>query len=179
MDPTALYYTFSTVAQTLAAGFAVLAAFVLYRLQGMERELLEANAVFARLREYISVPDIWSILTTEGFEALDARMRRTEKERSVHFYGRETLEPPSRAVLLWWPIWRTTVHWLKVSLAVTVGDIAFCFALLPLVPSVAPTPGLAYTLMAVSVVVGAAALLMYARLIHLLLSPTRLSPLPH
>jgi len=117
MDSTALYYTFSTIAQTLAAGFAVLAAFVLYRLQEIENQLSHANRVFSDYREYMSFEDIWRILTTEGFEVLDAKMRGIEKQRGVHFYGRDTLEPPSRQVLLWWPLWRTTVFWLRVSLA--------------------------------------------------------------
>lgn len=179
MDSTALYYTFSTVAQTLAAGFAVLAAFVLYRLQGMENELTRANDVFARFGNYISVQQIWDMLTTEGFEALDVRLRQIEKERSTHFYGRETLEPPSRAVLLWWPIWKTTVRWLKISLATTVADIALCFSFLPVVPHLATWPAASYCLMAVAVITGIAVLLMYARLILLLLSPAKLSPLAH
>jgi hypothetical protein len=179
MDPTALYYTFSTVAQTLAAGFAVLAAFVLYRLQGMEQELLRANEVFDRYHGYISNREIWTSLTTVGFEPLNDRMRQIEKERNVHFYSRETLEPPSRAVLLWWPIWKTTVKWLKVALGGTVANITLCFVLLPLVPSLVANPIVAYGFMALVVAIGTAVLLMYARLILLLLSPAKLSPLLH
>lgn len=179
MDTTALYYTFSTVAQTLAAGFAVLAAFVLYRLQGMEQELTKANAVFARYYDYISVAEIWRTLESQGFEALDAKMKQIQIDRNISFYGRDTLEPPSMAVLLWWPIWRTTVRWLKISLAFTVGDVALCFALLPLVPNLAAKPDASYTFVALAVCVGILSLAMYARLILLLLSPARLSPLPH
>jgi len=179
MDTTALYYTFSTVAQTLAAGFAILAAFVLYRLQGMEQDLLRSNEVFDRYQTYMSTPEIWHVLTTDGFEPLDARMRQIEKERSVHFYSRETLEAPSRAVLLWWPIWKITVRWLKISLAATIGNIALCFVLLPLVPILARFEEISYGFMGFVVAVGVAVLLMYGRLILLLLSPAKLSPLPH
>jgi len=39
MDATTLYYTFSTIAQTLAAAFAFVGAFVLFRLQGINQEI--------------------------------------------------------------------------------------------------------------------------------------------
>lgn len=38
-DETALYYAYSTIAQTLAGAMAVIAAFVLYRLSGLRNEL--------------------------------------------------------------------------------------------------------------------------------------------
>ena len=37
IDPTFLYYLYSTIAQTLAAAFAFLGAFVLFKLQGVDR----------------------------------------------------------------------------------------------------------------------------------------------
>lgn len=43
MDATTLYYTFSTIAQTLAAAFAFVGAFVLFRLQNIEHQI-EAHA---------------------------------------------------------------------------------------------------------------------------------------
>jgi hypothetical protein len=44
----ALYYTFSTIAQTLAAAIAVLGAFALYRLQSMNAELSERSSTLAK-----------------------------------------------------------------------------------------------------------------------------------
>jgi len=40
-DPTVLYYTFSTIAQTLAAAFAFVGAFVLFRIQAIDRSCKE------------------------------------------------------------------------------------------------------------------------------------------
>jgi hypothetical protein len=40
---TALYYTFSTIAQTLAAAMALLAGFALYRLQGLSKVLEDTS----------------------------------------------------------------------------------------------------------------------------------------
>ena len=76
------------IAQTLAAGFAVLAAFVLYRLQGIETKFAQAKAVFAQLHEYLTTEEIWRVLLQEGL------------------YTRSLLESPSRSVLLLWPIWK-------------------------------------------------------------------------
>lgn len=42
---TALFYTFSTIAQTLAGAIALLGAFVLYRLQSLSAEIVEKSLV--------------------------------------------------------------------------------------------------------------------------------------
>jgi len=176
IDSTALYYTFSTIAQTLAAGFAVLAAFVLYRLQGIETEFSQANSVFAQLDEYITMEEIWRVLLTEGFESLDAQLSAIEKERYMGLYTRSLLEHPSRSVLLWWPIWKVTVRWLRVSLWTTVMDVGWCFVALPCVPYLAASPWLAWTSSVVAVIAGLVAISVYTRVIFLLLAPARLSP---
>ena len=38
-----LYYTFSTIAQTLAGAIALLAAFILYRLQTLNKDIEELS----------------------------------------------------------------------------------------------------------------------------------------
>lgn len=177
MDTNALYYTFSTVAQTLAAGFAILAAFVLYRLQGIEYQLTSANEVFSRFKDYMSIEEIWRHLLTNGFEPLEARMKEIEVEKKVGFYSRSTLEPPSGAVLLWWPIWKITVRWLRLALLATALDIGFCFVCLPLAPAIATNATLSYLLMGSAVLAGITAVGLYVRLIFLLLSPAKLSPI--
>ena len=176
MDSNALYYTFSTVAQSLAAGFAVLAAFVLYRLQHIEQQLTSANSVFDRFSNYITTTEIWTTILSDGLEALETRMRVLEKERNTSFYSRSTVEGPVNAVLLWWPIWKKTVLWLKVSLITTIGDIALALSLLPLVPSLTAVPAPCNSILVAVVAIAIAALLMYGRLILLLLNPARLSP---
>jgi hypothetical protein len=44
----ALYYTFSTIAQTIAAAIAILGAFALHRLQSMNAEIAERSATIAQ-----------------------------------------------------------------------------------------------------------------------------------
>jgi hypothetical protein len=173
---TALYYTLSTISQTLAAGFAVLAAFVLYRLQSMEYELSKSNEVFSRFHDYISLKEIWRYILEEDYDVLDKRMREIEKECNISFYSPDTLKPPFEQVLFWWPIWKTTTLWLRVALAFTVVDIAICFSALPFVPLMATNSCVYISVLAIAVVIGICAVLLYARLIFLLLSPAKLGP---
>jgi len=161
----------------LAAGFAVLAAFVLYRLQGIETEFAQAKAVFAQLHEYLTIEEMWRVLLQEGFESLDAWLSALEKERQIGLYTRSLLESPSRSVLLLWPIWKVTVRWLRISLWTTVMDVAWCFIALPCVPYLVTAPWLAWTSSVIAVIAGLIAIFVYTRVIFLLLAPPRLSPL--
>ncbi len=172
----ALYYTLSTIAQALAAGFAVLAAFVLYRLQGMESEILRSREVLSRYREYITPKELWRMVLEKNFDEIDSHMRKIEQERCVHFYSPSTLREPAEQLMLWWPLWKKTTFWLRVSLVVTVIDIGVCFALLPFVPDLALTPAFAWSSLSLAVVLGLLAIYLYARLIWILLSPARLGP---
>ena len=47
-DATALYYTYSTIAQTLAAAFAFVGAFVLFRLQSIDKTCLELTNIILK-----------------------------------------------------------------------------------------------------------------------------------
>ncbi len=49
IDETTLYYTFSTIAQTLAGAFGILGAFVLYRLQGVNNTTKEMAEIFNKV----------------------------------------------------------------------------------------------------------------------------------
>ena len=173
---TALYYTLSTIAQTLAAGFAVLAAFVLYRLQGIELEIHRATYVISGFREYMSPQSIWRTILKEGFPALDARMREIQKERHLATFGTEKLREASERILLWWPIWKTTTFWVRVSLIVTILDIAICFAALPYIPNIATNVTKTWSCLGLTVGLGVLAVVFYSRLILLLISPARLGP---
>lgn len=177
MDASALYYTFSTIAQTLAAGLAVLAAFLLYRLQGIENSLAHANATFERHKQYISVQDVWNCLLNDGFASLDERMMQIEKDRNIAFYSRNTWEEPSMLVIFWWPIFLTTRRWVRIALIITIVDIATCFIAMPYVPEIIRYPKIYQALCATVIILGMFALLTYAKLIFLLVSPAKYNPL--
>jgi hypothetical protein len=176
MDASALYYTFSTIAQTLAAGFAVLAAFVLFRLQGIETELNRAKAAFAAFPDYFKPNEAWDILTTKGLDAFGQTLSKIEEEKHVAVVGFRALVGPSEQVVRWWPIWQKTVRLLRWSLCFTVADIGMCLIAIPIVPQMASSLSLSSVAAAVTVLVAIAAIGLYSKLILLLLTPTPLAP---
>jgi hypothetical protein len=54
----ALYYTFSTIAQTLAAAVALVSAFALYRLQSMNAEIAERSSTVAQFSSGAHAPAV-------------------------------------------------------------------------------------------------------------------------
>jgi|ERR1700674_4811922 len=62
----ALYYTFSTIAQALAAAIALVTAFVLYRLQGIDTALREAG--FTLLQGHLNNADLWNLHVRGDYE---------------------------------------------------------------------------------------------------------------
>jgi len=69
MHEAGLYYTFSTIAQTLAAAFAVLAAFVLFRLTNAEQAFLQLDRRFSAVLGGHPREELWRLVTEEA--ALD------------------------------------------------------------------------------------------------------------
>jgi hypothetical protein len=65
---TALYYTLSTIAQTLAGALAILVAVVLFRLSTLGRVIEDGKAEM-RARN-IEPTQAWSVLRAGGFDAL-------------------------------------------------------------------------------------------------------------
>jgi hypothetical protein len=175
MDSNALYYTLSTISQTLAAGFAVLSAFVLFRLQGVEAELMKAVKAFSAFPDYFQPDEVWTILHREGIPGLERRLQKIEAEKHVVVVGFGSLGQPAEMVLIWWPVWSRTVQTLRLSLAITVLDIAACLIALPLVPVLATTQA-SYWLVLGVVVSAVLAVMLYAHMIWLLLKPTNLIP---
>ncbi len=175
MDATALYYTLSTIAQTLAAGFAVLSAFVLFRLQGVETELMKATNAFAAFPDYFQPDEVWTILHREGVSGLERRLEQIETEKGVTVVAFRSLGRPAQMVLIWWPVWTRTIRTLRLALLITIVDIAASLIALPLVPRLA-TAQAAVWLVLVVVALAVAAVLLYARMILLLLKPAKLIP---
>ncbi len=75
----ALFYTFSTIAQTLAAAIALLGAFALYRLQSIGG-LLHDLAVSA-VQPYLPNDEAQKLLGEERFAELDEYLRNTPPAR--------------------------------------------------------------------------------------------------
>lgn len=166
MNENALFYTFSTVAQTLAAGFAVLAAFVLYRLRDVETGIYEADKAF-KMQSVISANEIWLLIAEKGGqEALNVYYERAkDKPDSLNPAFHKTLS----AACLWLETWTLSHVWLRISLLVTVVDVAMCFMALPFVPYLS-SGNCGFILALISVAVGIVALGVYVKLIFVLLA---------
>lgn len=99
----ALYYTFSTIAQALAAAIALLGAFTLYRLQLLQAAMLEAAAILkthssgdrAQIDAAFIIADYNRVF--ELVRAADAKSQQTEIRAGLEKFSRLLAE--KRAVL--------------------------------------------------------------------------------
>lgn len=127
----ALYYTLSTIAQTLAGSLAVLVAFVLFRLTLLDRDLDRARAV---LRSKIENDDHYGAavmaLITEGPDAMQAYVLETCQFSLRKQSGWEVFDPAHRAAKNQ-PV---VQHRLFVVLKYTLPTIGLCFVALPFAP---------------------------------------------
>ena len=73
MDPTALYYTLSTIALALAGAPAVLVAFVLFKLADLDRAIQPAQYELQG-RQQENWPKLWDILRVSGLTGLEETM---------------------------------------------------------------------------------------------------------
>jgi hypothetical protein len=138
MDTT-LYYTFSTISQTLAGAIGLLGAFVLFRLQSIDNELEDVSLTV--LNCYSPSPD------RDAFATLRNNRRYTEVVEFMksHAYTDPSATSPyvaSRCQQLPFLVaHKGTVHWwLRASLVLTVGLIVASVAVLALTPRVVVDP---------------------------------------
>jgi len=122
VDANALYYTFSTIAQTLAGALAVLVAFVLFRLRDLDKKIDLGNERLRALGEPYLEARI--TLRKHGMAALKKLL---EGKVTFHPEAEEDCRVAYGASKT-----RTTVtRLLYVSLLMTALDIAACFVALP------------------------------------------------
>jgi hypothetical protein len=140
---TSLYYTFSTIPQTLAAAFGILGAFVLFRLATL-RNAVEASddCIRGMLSEYVSVADDLQRAAREGgLQGLqDALARTNPKEDWFAVYFREgaTGAANRRAAIVRGHAAaqssRSILRFLRWGLGLTVLAVLIPIVELPLVP---------------------------------------------
>ena len=128
----ALYYTFSTIAQTLAAAVALLAAFVLYRLQTLNSEIEERSD---RVLQHYGGDDrrVLEKLHVGGRfdEVLSYSKRMEPKGTATEVVDRAR---PRLAELL--GIKRGMLRWFRLSLVLTLGLIALSVGVLAATPAI-------------------------------------------
>jgi hypothetical protein len=152
-----LYYTLSTIAQTLAAAFGVLTAIVLVRLSTIQSALGTAKGAVRHTwgGNYVKA---WNALREGGL----AGLQKAEFNPAVQdalTQGR--LQAGHEA----WLEWGRLVPAIKDALIPTGADIAVCFLALPAVPWLVFHPVYAWTTMMVAVAGAILCLVRYGRLI--------------
>lgn len=125
MDATAIYYTFSTIAQTLAGALAVLVAFTVFRLAKLDETIRTGKTELTRYSDW---PRRWEALRVGGLKGLedDLGTRVDLPQRTVYHEAFVAVgQRPRMLRALGW------------ALTATVSDIALCFIALPLTPLMA------------------------------------------
>lgn len=131
-----LFYTFSTIAQTLAAAIALLGALVLYRLQRIS-EALESG-MFQVIQPYPLNAAAQLSLAEEQYAEVLVYLNTIQPDNpglaaTVHYLGRK------RRVETLISLRSELRQWLKISLALTVVVIAAAVIGLATVPWIART----------------------------------------
>jgi hypothetical protein len=149
MDPQALYYTLSTIAQTLAGALAILVAVVLFRL-GARRTLIDAAK--DTLRSQSVAPSVyWPVMRDSGY---DAMAKEVEKNTAWHLHQNVDLRRVCEAAVAAYREWGRISPRLYAALGFTVGDIALCFIALPLTPHVACSQSAAWAVLLAAIGLG-------------------------
>src|SRR5947208_731973 len=116
-----LYYTFSTIAQTLAGAIALLAAFVLYRLNGLNEEMGWNGGVLA-----------------EGINSDEARTLNGEGryQELLDLAGSNNAGRPTefRRLNVLVPFRRCLLHLFVFSMSITVATIFASVIFIPFAP---------------------------------------------
>jgi hypothetical protein len=170
----ALYYTFSTIAQTLAAGFGVLTAFVLFRLPQIEQAITKAQLTFDRHKEYIGSDEIWRILRRQGNEALAQKLRELEQEKDVSYDDPEALYEQIEEMGFWLPTWDSVHRNLIITVLCTAFDVAICLVALPCVPFLTTHSDTSIMVIGFTVILAVICISLYCILIMALVDPRRI-----
>jgi hypothetical protein len=129
MDAQAIYYTLSTIAQTLA-GLAILVAAVLFKLSSLSRE---HEIAADTLRTNSIDPDFYlPIARKQGYDAMTEEIR---SRTALIFSAHEGVRRACAAATAAYKTWGRINLRLYAAIGATVGDIAACLVALPYTPS--------------------------------------------
>lgn len=129
---TALYYTLSTIAQTLAGALAILVAVVLFKLAELSKMIDTAKATLAS--HSVDPARFWPTLRDEGHEGL---IKRIETDLHQELRQNALLRRDSVAAYTAYQDWGRINRRLYVTLGATVAAIGVCFGALPFTPRIA------------------------------------------
>ncbi len=159
IDPTFLYYLYSTIAQTLAAAFAFLGAFVLFKLQGIDRtcenlaasvmDIVETNLYYGRsfkIQLYKAKSGDWKDFANQLEETFEDK-RKSGSDKPSDEKIREELNnnfPQYGKFLENAGTQEEIKNDFKCALYWTIAAIFFSIVFLGVVPALAKNPWAAY-----------------------------------
>jgi hypothetical protein len=168
MTESALFYTFSTIPQTLAGGAAILVAVVLYRLGDVDRTIDHAREHLQAAWRERPFRIAWRALERGGWRAVEGVVARWEGFVST-FEDQNAGRRAYRALRL-----RQQILFLLVaSLTLTALDILVCFASIPLTPRLLRAQADAAQVVVGTLTLTCLCLGFYARLIWAMVQPIR------
>jgi len=158
----ALFYTFSTIAQTLAAAIALLGAFALYRIQTIGSSLHDLGVT--AMQPYLPDDTARKLSAEEKYVDLLEYLRNTQPRNP-----REANDPyqvATRRTLGTHVKTLSSLHrLLKWALAVTVVVIVSSVIILAVTPAIAAKPGVTVAVFTVGIGSFAGCLVVYAVLV--------------
>ena len=156
MSENALYYTFSTIAQTLAAAFGVLTAIVVVRLPAVEAAVENAKSIVLTHHGDVNYERAWIALSQSGLSGYRDAGFRIEG----HLVNMQ-LAAGHRA----WVSWEKLTSSVRLALIPTGADIAVCFLALPAVPWLSQRTPCAWAAVVFTVAAGVLCLVSYGWLV--------------
>jgi hypothetical protein len=164
METNALYYTFSTIAQALAGGFGILAAFALFRLSAIAKDVADAQQAVRGLKSpFDPAWDKFKKLGTDEFlrsELPSAGLTDADSRVAQLRRGQVAL----RAM----PVLRRR---MATALVLTVVDIAFSIGAIPFVPQLATSCGWSTVIVTLAVLLAIISLGIFAWLVRAITEP--------
>lgn len=168
-DPAAIYYTMSTIAQTLAAAVALLAVFLVFLFQsyrgpmlGRMEELHNQSGAFADPSDRDKLELYWKMESFVGMVELFAAVTWPPANW-------RHIEKPLRVLQGYVALKRMLSHRFKYAAVACSVLIILTVALIPLGPHLAGNPYLAYTIMGLAVLAFAACIGLSYRVVVLAL----------
>jgi hypothetical protein len=167
MNESTLYYTFSTIPQTLGGGAAILVAVVLYRLAEIDRTIDSATDYLETVWHGYPLRQVWRALESQGWRGVERVVRRLDAGPTVGPAEQNACRRAYRAM----QTRKQIVFLLYSALGFTVIDILVCVTSIPVTPNLLRSPADASQVVVGTIVLTSICLGFYARLIWTMVQP--------
>jgi hypothetical protein len=170
MSDNALYYTFSTVAQTLAAALAILAAFIVFRLPNLEKLFADFHSEARSYTTKIDADKLLEAAQRGGRERLDACLKDNNATSGDPAFAEAFLRR-AEEVHNAWKTRQTALYDLRATFVFGGTAIGGSLLALPFVPYLAWRVDWARSIVAVILVLSIFALGLNYRMIRRIIDP--------